>query len=200
MGNDGGNLLTRIDLIKEKKIKQNIRRNYEKEITCDMSREKLNPPVVICKLGFIFNKEILIKRLLEKSIPVEFRYLKKLKDVKQVNDESILKDKITNEYKLVCALTKEEYIGNKNFVFFFKCGCLISCKYNKLIEDKSSKEVSCPNCSTINNPSDIIKLGLSIEEIDIKKQELLADYKIEKHSRTKELNTSILGNKRKLSS
>ena len=120
MGNDGGNLLTRIDLIKEKKIKQNLRRNYEKEITCDISKEKLNPSLVICRLGFIYNKENIIIRLLEKSMPEEFNHIKSLKAIKEVNSDSILKDSKINDYKLVCALTKEDYIGNKNFIFLFK--------------------------------------------------------------------------------
>jgi len=55
-----------------------------------MSKEPLRKPVVVCKRGLLYNKEHLIKRLLEKNIPREFRHISKLsRDTCQVSESSI---------------------------------------------------------------------------------------------------------------
>jgi hypothetical protein len=41
--------------------------------------------MVVCKLGHLYNKENILKGLLEKSLPHAFRHIKKLKDVKVGN-------------------------------------------------------------------------------------------------------------------
>jgi hypothetical protein len=43
--------------------------------------------ICACKLGYIYNKEELLKKLIEKQIPKEFSHIKKLKDVKDVKSE-----------------------------------------------------------------------------------------------------------------
>jgi hypothetical protein len=43
--------------------------------------------ICVCKLGYIYNKEELLKKLIEKQMPKEFSHIKKLKDVKDVKSE-----------------------------------------------------------------------------------------------------------------
>jgi hypothetical protein len=50
---------------------------------CAISKEPLKPPIVVCKLGNLYNKEELLKRLVEKTMPHSFRHIKKLKDIKE---------------------------------------------------------------------------------------------------------------------
>jgi hypothetical protein len=51
-----------------------------------------HPPIffVGCELGNFFNKEALIKALLEKNLPKEFSHIRELKDVKELTFQSIL--------------------------------------------------------------------------------------------------------------
>jgi hypothetical protein len=61
---------------------------------CQISKEPLQAPslndksnIYVCKLGYIYNKEELLKKLIEKQMPKEFIHIKKLKDVKDVKSE-----------------------------------------------------------------------------------------------------------------
>jgi hypothetical protein len=54
---------------------------------CVLSKEPLQSPIVACRLGFLYNKENLIKRLIEKTMPKAFRHIKKLKDIKDAKIE-----------------------------------------------------------------------------------------------------------------
>jgi hypothetical protein len=44
--------------------------------------------ICVCKLGNIYNKEELLKKLIDKSMPKEFSHIKKLKDVKDIKSEN----------------------------------------------------------------------------------------------------------------
>lgn len=121
MGNDGGSIPVRCELVKEAKVKKVVKRKFDN--TCDLTNEKLSPPIVICRLGYIFNKENIIKSLLDKSLPEKFSHIKGLKDIKNINEDCIKKtisnnhisDQFNydnNAYKLICPFSFEEYTGN----------------------------------------------------------------------------------------
>jgi len=57
-----------------------------------MTKEKLRLPLVACKRGLIYNKEGVIKRMLEKSMPYEFRHLKKLSNLVSLSASSFDSD------------------------------------------------------------------------------------------------------------
>ncbi len=44
-----------------------------------MSKEPLRCPIVACELGFLYNKETVLKHLLDKTIPENFSHIKSLK-------------------------------------------------------------------------------------------------------------------------
>jgi len=75
-------------LVKVKK-KQEQHNNSESEAFkwhhCALSKERLKPPIVCCRLGNLFLKEAVLVRLLEKSLPPEFAHIKSLRDLQPVN-------------------------------------------------------------------------------------------------------------------
>ena len=90
MGNDGGSIPHRREVVKTKQHEER-KENYEiarsKARLCAISKNPFTPPLVICRLGLIYNKEEIIKRLIEKNMPQAFRHIKKLKDVKELQCE-----------------------------------------------------------------------------------------------------------------
>ena len=104
MGNDGGSIPKRSEVVKQKRNKVNVdkqAKNFAKSSLCAMSKEPLRAPVMACKRGLLYNKEHLIKRLLEKNVPREFRHITKLrKDVCQVSASSF------QSSQLQCALSQ----------------------------------------------------------------------------------------------
>ena len=82
MGNDGGSIPKRSEVVKKKRNTVEAdkqAKNFAKSSLCAMSKEPLRAPIVACKRGLLYNKEHLIKRLLEKNVPREFRHITKLR-------------------------------------------------------------------------------------------------------------------------
>lgn len=86
MGNDGGSIPRRREVVRQKQ-KEERKENYElaknKARLCTLSKEPLKPPIVGCRLGNLYNKEEIIRRLIEKAMPTSLRHIKKLKDVQE---------------------------------------------------------------------------------------------------------------------
>jgi hypothetical protein len=82
MGCDGGSIPKREDLVQVAKKPEKVDQT-EAERTkwfyCALSKQVLRPPVVTCNLGYLYNKEIVLKHLLEKTIPPQFAHIKSLK-------------------------------------------------------------------------------------------------------------------------
>ena len=81
MGNDGGSIPKRSEVVKQKKVHANVDKAAKakaRSTLCAISKEPLRAPIVACKRGLLYNKEQLIKRLLEKTMPYEFRHIHKL--------------------------------------------------------------------------------------------------------------------------
>lgn len=93
MGNDGGSIPKRSEVVKKRRNSVELdksAKNLAKSSLCAMSKEPLRQPVVACKRGLLYNKEHLIKRLLEKNVPFEFRHIAKLsRDTCQVSNTSV---------------------------------------------------------------------------------------------------------------
>jgi len=148
MGNDGGSIPHRREVVKTKKKEERIETHAlakDKATTCALTKEPLQQPIVVCRLGNLYNKEAIIKRLLEKTMPVAFRHIQKLKDIKEAKVE--LKD---NEVDgdgtkiILCPITQMEYNGFHKFIMPWSCGCIMS--------EEAAKELKmddkCIVCST----------------------------------------------------
>jgi hypothetical protein len=173
MGNDGGSIAKRIDLVKEKTKevrKDTVAISQNRSRYCAISNNQLTPPIVGCRLGYLYNKEALLSCLINKTMPTTFDHICKLKDVKNINaTENSNKQ---SPYPLICPLTAVEYNGLTRFVFLWSCGCLMS--ERSLGKTNEAGKTYCPLCSSEYQDKDVVLLNLTPEEIEAKKQLLMA--------------------------
>lgn len=87
MGNDGGSIPHRRELVKQRKKEEKMDNDEMAKVKsqlCALSKEPLKQPIVACRLGRLYNKEDVIRRMIEKTIPSGLRHLRKLKDIREV--------------------------------------------------------------------------------------------------------------------
>ncbi len=73
-----------------------------------LTKEPLKKPVVGCKLGFLYNKEALIKALLDKRMPITYQHISNLRDIKNLNITLL---EIESDVKIICPISMIEYSG-----------------------------------------------------------------------------------------
>ena len=155
MGNDGGSIPKRSEVVKKRRNKVELdkkAKNFAKSSLCAMSKEPLRKPIVVCKRGLLYNKEHLIKRILEKNMPKEFRHIIKLsRDTCQVSESSIMTETTESDSRLhlQCAISQQTLNGIVKFVIGFKCGCVLSQASLDILSQTAEevKEALCPACS-----------------------------------------------------
>lgn len=125
---------------KPDKVDPNERR-LSKWVNCSLSYEPLRHPVVIDKLGNLFNKEALVEALLKKNLPKQFGYIKGLKDMTTVVLAEIPGATESREVKFQCPITGLEFNGKYKFFAIKTCGHVMSAKGFK--EVKSSTCLIC---------------------------------------------------------
>jgi len=172
MGCDGGSIPTRGELVKTKKKPEQADKNALTTIrwnNCAISKEPLNEPIVTCDLGFLYNKEEIIKRLLDKAIDIAFSHIRSLKDVLVLNfTPNPGYENDHSHSRFICPITQIEFNGHFRFVTLKKCGCVLS--------EKALKEVPatiCLKCGNEFTQTDIIPLNGTKEEIDNLRQKML---------------------------
>ena len=189
MGNDGGSIPTRKVVVKTKKKKVKIFKNEIKKAKCklcSLTKEQLQQPIVGDKLGQIYNKKSVIEFLLNKKMPKEFRHIKSLKDVKNLNCT------IDNKGYIECQVSKEEFSGINKFYFLWSCGCVLS---KNAIEELNMKD-KCIFCDKKFEKKDLISLNYTNEQKAIILNQILMEKKIKKEKIIKEeKDDSLLGKK-----
>lgn len=112
-------------------------------------------------MGLLYNKEEIIKRLIEKNIPKAFRHIKKLKDVK----EAKVQFRPTNEEGfnvIVCPISQIEFNGFNPFQLVWSCGCVFS---EEAAKELGGVKDACINCGAkIESKDDIISLNQSPDQ------------------------------------
>ncbi|KAL6549588.1 hypothetical protein OROHE_008319 [Orobanche hederae] len=131
-----------------------------KWLNCSLSNEPLRHPVVIDKLGNLFNKEALVEALLKKNLPREFGYVKGLKDMMTVELAEIRGPKENGSVRFQCPITGLEFNGKYKFYAIKSCGHVLSAKGFK--EVKSS---ACLICHKEFLESDKIVINGTEEEV-----------------------------------
>ncbi|KAF5376941.1 hypothetical protein D9615_007291 [Tricholomella constricta] len=164
MGNDGGSIPDRRDLVKNKpKAEQADKANQTRArwFFCALSKRKLQEPVVSCALGKLYNKDSIIEYLLDKSAYGDGEticgHIRSLKDVKALTfspnparTPSPTSDPSTSEHpQFICPLTLKEMNGLQPFVYLRPCGCVFSQAGLRAVSSSppshSSKELAlCP--------------------------------------------------------
>jgi len=197
MGNDGGSIPDRRDLVRNKpKAEQADKANQTRArwFFCALSKRKLQEPVVSCALGKLYNKDSIIEYLLDKSAYGDGQkicgHIRSLKDVKTLtltpNPALVSTDPKADSSErpqFVCPLTFKEINGVQPFVYISTCGCVFSQaglrtvtssaspkgKEKLLDDEQDEKPLSlCPQCAKkYSAVDDVIPINPSQEEEEI---------------------------------
>lgn len=155
---------------------------------CTFTNNMLKHPVLMCKRGFLFNSEALLKALEKKNLPQRLSYIKSEADVCKVNLNPNKTKK--NRFPFCCPLTAKVLNGLNPFVLIWSCGCLM---YEKLLfplasikmpldqivqkrendeDDEGFREekLKCPNCQCWFALSSLYSLNLSSRRLNRAKQ------------------------------
>jgi hypothetical protein len=151
MGNDGGSIPGRQDLVKQKKRERKMKTELidkARATYCALSKEVLKKPLVICRLGNIYNKRAIVSALVEKKIPKCFAHIHSLKDVREANvclRSAVSGHEVQGQaVEIMCPITQMIYNGILKFVFNWSCGCVLSEKaVHELQSAKARKCISC---------------------------------------------------------
>lgn len=168
MGNDGGCIPRRTDMVPERKkeIKKDyVSMNQSRAKFCALSNARLKQPMVGCKMGFQYNKEAVYKCIIDKTIPRAFKHIKKPRNMKEIVATEN-PDKLSI-YPFICPQSQIEYNGLTKFVYLWSCGCMMS---YKLLENARDMDSTCPNCGKIYEKNDIVSLSYTPEQLEKKKK------------------------------
>jgi hypothetical protein len=174
MGGDGGSIPKRDDLVRTRTKPEQVNRSAElfaKWKHCAITQQPLQPPIVACELGRLYNKEAIIEFLLDRSkleCAAKFSYIRGLKDVKELrlttNPEfKADASKAGNDHPVcqyICPVSGLEFNGRYRFCYFRGCGCVFSDRALKEIKD-----ATCINCGKPYVDDDIITINGTDEEI-----------------------------------
>ncbi|OBZ79493.1 Phosphatidylserine decarboxylase proenzyme 1, mitochondrial [Grifola frondosa] len=139
MGNDGGSIPDRRDLVRSKpKAEQADRANQTRArwFFCALSKRPLQEPIVSCALGKLYNKDSILEFLLDRTAFGDGEeicgHIRSLKDVKTLkltlnaSRMSAASDTATDVAAFVCPLNFKEMNGSQPFVYLSTCGCVFS--------------------------------------------------------------------------
>ncbi|KAI0700455.1 DUF602-domain-containing protein [Cytidiella melzeri] len=139
MGNDGGSIPDRRDLVKSKpKAEQADKANQTRArwFFCALSKRPLQEPIVSCALGKLYNKDAIIEYLLDKSAYGDGEdicgHIRSLKDVKPLkltpNSAKVggKTDGSAHRAQFICPMNLKEMNGVQPFVYLWTCGCVFS--------------------------------------------------------------------------
>jgi len=153
MGCDGGTIPTRDELVKTKKRPEQKDRDAQRLFQwrhCHLTQEPLAKPIVACGLGRLYNKEAVIKKMLddkkkaEKEIDAKHAHVRSLKDIRElqltanpafngqnpsVGDGYV--DQLVSPW--ICPVTGLEMNGRFRFVFDWSDGRVLSERAYKMV-------------------------------------------------------------------
>ncbi|KAJ3749734.1 DUF602-domain-containing protein [Lentinula raphanica] len=166
MGNDGGSIPDRRDLVRTKaKAEQADKANQTraKWFFCALSKRPLQDPIVSCALGKLYNKDSILEYLLDKAAYGDGEricgHIRSLKDVKTLKltpnpsmPPSVSLD-LTSRSPFVCPLNLKEMNGVQPFVYISTCGCVFSQAGLKTVVSASSTAKEKNQSSSESEPS-----------------------------------------------
>lgn len=163
-----------------KSIYKNKGYSYKNRVRqCTFTNNLLKEPVLMCRRGFLFNSEALLKALAKRNLPQRLSYIRSEADVRRV---TLTQNKTKkHRFPFCCPLTAKVLNGANPFVLLWSCGCLM---YEKLLfplagiktpletilqrrEDGDSspaftrKRLKCPNCRAAFALNSLFSLNLS---------------------------------------
>ncbi|KAF7295196.1 Rtf2 domain-containing protein [Mycena indigotica] len=183
MGNDGGSIPDRRDLVRSKKKAEAVDKANQTRARwgfCALSKRRLQEPVVSCALGKLYNKDAIIEFLLNRDAYGDGEnicgHIRSLKDVKTLvltpNSAPAASGTDPTERTLfVCPLTYKEMNGLTPFVYLRTCGCVFAAAGLNAVRSSppesqgEPEKDTCPNCATkFTHSIDCIPLNPSADE------------------------------------
>ncbi len=145
---------------------------------CALSSEPLVDPIVACELGDLYNKDVILSILLDKTSGPNVKHIRSMKDVKQVI--SMYPSSSSSSIVYVCPVTQMEFTGLTPFVLIWTSGSILS--------EKAIREIGIEGLQSEYGPfteSDIIpliplsdavppqmeKMNLRREQVKVRKSE-----------------------------
>lgn len=208
MGGDGGCMAYRTELVRTKKKKERLARDVQNAARwryCALSQQPLQDPIVACPLGRLFNKEALIRAMIDKTISQieNAKHITSIKDVKELKltknpDIERLAGSSTeksdvyhdpNVSQFICPVVGLGMNGKYRFCVIWSCGCVMS--------ERSLREIKsevCQKCGEKYDEKDILVLYGTDEEVESYRQkfEALKDaQKVEKANKKAGKNVQI---------
>ncbi|KAJ7632322.1 DUF602-domain-containing protein [Roridomyces roridus] len=203
MGNDGGSIPDRRDLVRNKpKAEALDKANHTRARWgfCALSKRRLQEPVVSCALGKLYNKDAIIEFLLDRDAYGDGQnicgHIRTLKDVLTLTLTSNPAPVTPNTDPLdrpqfVCPLTLKEMNGATPFVYLRTCGCVFSVagltglRSSPSEGDREEKE-TCPQCAAKYTHSlDCLPINPSAEEEERLREQLSAQRLLEPVKKSK---------------
>ncbi|KAN0063775.1 Replication termination factor 2 [Thecaphora frezii] len=145
MGNDGGSIARREELVRTKAVSQKAHPDTVRQALwslCTLSRQPLRPPVVSDALGRLYNKDAVVQYLLHRNErarggvdDIAAGHIRGLKDVKQLTltrnpnyrpPSPTSSSSESAAAAFICPLTAKEMNGKHRFVYITTCGCVMS--------------------------------------------------------------------------
>ncbi|KAG1049086.1 hypothetical protein G6F43_008569 [Rhizopus delemar] len=220
MGNDGGSIPRRIELVKEKPRDVKFNPDLERIAAwfyCALSKLPLEQPIVSCGLGKLYNQDAIIEYLLDRSAYGDgdkiCSHISSVKDTVKLNltPNPTYNDKTSNfntkmgnlekdiQSKFICPISMKEMNGKHRFVYLDSCGCTFA---EQSLKEIPSKE--CFNCGKSFENNNIITLNPNKDELEVmkrnmeeKKAKAKAERKAKKAEIKKNGNSEGLEKKRK---
>jgi len=165
MGNDGGSIADRRDLVRSKPKAEAVDKANQTRARwgfCALSKRRLQEPIVSCALGKLYNKDAIIEFLLDREAYGDGEnicgHIRSLKDVKTLtltpNPAPLQPGTEPSEQpQFVCPLTLKEMNGVMPFVYLRPCGCVFAVTGLNAVRssppdgDREEKD-TCPQCAT----------------------------------------------------
>ncbi|CAG8961214.1 hypothetical protein HYFRA_00013270 [Hymenoscyphus fraxineus] len=179
MGNDGGSIPTRRELVKNAaralnttEVKANLQESQGHAWSyCPLSNRPLIAPIVSDSAGILYNKDAILEQLLPKDPDTPASVLKEKEDILQGRVKGlrdIVEVKFTvakeeKEEKKICPITSKELGPKTKSVYLVPCGHAFS--------EVAIREVageSCVECNEAYKPEDVIFI-LPVAKEDIAK-------------------------------
>ncbi len=144
MGNDGGSIPSRRELVRNKGTERGNAGLQESQwLVCRMSQEALREPLVSDVYGYLYNKSAILQHLIApESITSDdakatFSHITSLRDVVEVHFYR------TSDGQRICPLTRQEVSSRGRFVQLIPCG--------HVFEERARKqalEKTCTECTS----------------------------------------------------
>ncbi|KAF8310825.1 DUF602-domain-containing protein [Clavulina sp. PMI_390] len=169
MGNDGGSIPDRRDLVKTKAKAEQADKNNQTIAAwfyCALSKKDLEEPIVSCELGKLYIKDAILEYLVDKSAYGDGEricgHIRTIKDVKTLKFTPNPSKRTETDADLgrrharfICPLTLREMSGQTPFVYITTCGDVFSAAGLKTLStsDSSSSSSTPPSSEGEASPS-----------------------------------------------